>query len=52
MPHRLGTRSHTEAAGAQVAFQFGYTTLFGWFATWLLLRSGHLVRGSPASSVQ
>ena len=26
-----------------MAFQFCYTTLFGWFATWLLLRSGHLV---------
>ena len=28
---------------AQVACQFCYTTLFGWYATWLLLRSGHLV---------
>jgi len=48
LSHRVGARAHTWAAGAQVAFQFGYTTLFGWFATWLLLRSGHLVRGLPA----
>ena len=33
----------TASAQAQVACQFCYTTLFGWYATWLLLRSGHLV---------
>lgn len=27
----------------QVAFQFLYTTIFGWYATFLLLRTGHWV---------
>ncbi|KAJ3170372.1 hypothetical protein HDU88_009001 [Geranomyces variabilis] len=27
---------------ASAAFQLAYTTLFGWFATFLLLRTGHL----------
>ena len=26
----------------QVAFQLGYTTVFGWYASLLLLRTGHL----------
>ena len=36
------------SALAQVACQFCYTTVFGWYATWLLLRSGHLVSLSQA----
>ena len=26
----------------QVFFQFGYTTVFGWYATHIFLRTGHL----------
>ena len=26
----------------QVAFQFGFTTIFGWYATFVFLRTGHL----------
>lgn len=26
----------------QVLAQFLYTSIFGWFATWLFVRSGHL----------
>lgn len=26
----------------QVAFQFAFTTVFGWFATFVFLRTGHL----------
>jgi len=26
----------------QVAFQFGFTTVFGWYATFVFLRTGHL----------
>ena len=39
----LSEKPLTASVLAQVACQFGYTTLFGWYATWLLLRSGHLV---------
>jgi prenyl protein peptidase len=27
----------------QVLFQFTYTTIFGWYATYLFLRTGHLL---------
>ncbi len=27
----------------QVLFQFTYTTMFGWYATYLFIRTGHLV---------
>ena len=33
----------TVSALTQVACQLCYTTVFGWYATWLLLCSGHLV---------
>ena len=26
----------------QVGFTFAYTTVFGWYAAWLFLRTGHL----------
>ncbi|PNH09067.1 CAAX prenyl protease 2 [Tetrabaena socialis] len=29
-------------AAATVCFQMAYTTIFGWFATYLFLRTGHL----------
>lgn len=34
--------SSASPAPAQVTFQFAYTTLFGWLATFLFLRTGHL----------
>ena len=32
----------------QVAFQFAFTTVFGWYATFLFLRTGHLAAAVAA----
>ncbi|KAI8910642.1 CAAX protease self-immunity-domain-containing protein [Powellomyces hirtus] len=38
-----GDREAFWNAAISAAFQFCYTTLFGWFATFLLVRTGHLI---------
>ena len=36
---------------AQVACQFAYTTAFGWYATYLFLRTGHLAAPIAAHAI-
>ncbi|KAK9919086.1 hypothetical protein WJX75_009296 [Coccomyxa subellipsoidea] len=43
-------RQSLKTALFAVAFQFGFTTMFGWFATFVFLRTGHLAAAAASPS--